>query len=219
VKDHISYLNKMAGKIRVFCLIFVFLDTKWKGRYSQLSDSKHSKNFISLRRQYWVAPFITRDIPIFPHCLRIFIFIVIFLLLMASCKHISSFAKTLKLQNMSCQIFNIFQPIKFQRNMKWKFITHNYSNDNEVQYHSHQNDRIQRHTMSDNQGQLWRSHWTLRFKCTTSGSVPVVIWKWQYFCCSVNSDLNGIFLVTNCISWKLYFTALQLSYKSGILIS
>ena len=55
---------------------------------------------------------------------------------------------------MSGQVFNILQPIKVQRNMKLKFITHNCSNDNKVQYHSHQNDRIQRHTMLDNRGQL-----------------------------------------------------------------
>ena len=68
--------------------------------------------------------------------------------------------KTLKLQNMSGQVFNIFQPIKVQRNMKCKLTTHNCSNHNEVQYHSHQNDRIQRHTKSNNHGRLWRSYWT-----------------------------------------------------------
>jgi hypothetical protein len=74
---------------------------------------------------------------------------------MASCKHILSFAKTLKLQNISGQIFNIFQPIKVRRNMKCNFITYNCCNDNEVQYHSNQNNGIQRHT-SDNHGQLGR---------------------------------------------------------------
>jgi len=84
------------------------------------------------------------------------IFIIIFLLLMAKCKHHLSFATTLKVQNISGQVFNIqvFQPIKVQRNIKCKFITYNCSNNNEVQYHSHQNDRTQRHTTLDNHGEL-----------------------------------------------------------------
>ena len=61
---------------------------------------------------------------------------------------------------MSGQVFNIFQPIKVQRNIKCKFITHHCSNDNEVQYNGHQNDRMQRHTTSDNHGQLRRYYWT-----------------------------------------------------------
>jgi hypothetical protein len=59
---------------------------------------------------------------------------------------------------MSGQVFNIFQPVKVQGNMRCKFIRHQCSNDNEVQYHSHQNDRIQRHTMSDNHGKIY--YWT-----------------------------------------------------------
>jgi hypothetical protein len=118
---------------------------------------------------------------------------------MVRCKHILSFPKTLKLENMSGQVFNIFQGNEVQRNMKCKFITYNCSNDNEVQYHSQQNDRIQRHTLSDNHGQFEDIIGHMRFKCSPSCPVPVVIRKWQYFCCSVNSDLNGIFLVENCI--------------------
>jgi len=29
----------------------------------------------------------------------------------------------------------------------------------------------------------------MRFKWSTNGPVPVVIQKWKYFCCSVNSDI------------------------------
>jgi hypothetical protein len=69
----------------------------------------------------------------------------------------------------------------------------------------------------------------MRFKWSTSGSVPVVITKWQYFCCSFNSDLNGIFLIANCILqpynchtslefWYLKLSEFFLQYKITNLI-
>ena len=56
-KDHISYLNKTAGKIRVFFLTFIFLDRKCEGTYSQLSDSKHTKNLILPENTILSGPF------------------------------------------------------------------------------------------------------------------------------------------------------------------
>jgi hypothetical protein len=78
---------------------------------------------------------------------------------------------------MSGQVFNIFQGNEVQRNMKCTIITDNWSNDNEVQYHSQQNDRIQRHTLSDNHGQFEDIIGHMRFKWSTSGPVPVAIQK------------------------------------------
>jgi len=82
----------------------MFLDRKCKGRYSQLSDSKHSKKLIFSEKTILSAPFQYKRCFYFSTLFKALmscICIVIFLLLMASCKHILSFAKTLILHNMS----------------------------------------------------------------------------------------------------------------------
>ena len=69
-------------QVKLVFFLFMFLDWKWEGRHSQLSDSKYFNNFSSLKRQYWVVHFITRDISIFPHCLKIY---ELYFLLWVSC--------------------------------------------------------------------------------------------------------------------------------------